>query len=1169
MAQHIADTLSNADTAPQGIDGGLNLKGDPTRLAPPATTRSDNAHYDVVGSVSQLPGFVSVGAATAKHIYNLHARDIGAPSQSGDTLLHGEFPDGPNGYTTSAWSYAGTSTLFPDQPSLPFTLRSRNLAGKLNVCTDANSSVNAGTQQLSFARQETLPVDGKRRYAIAYASANTFTNEVFLMYSVGYVDGMTELVSAKQVLTGGNTYYDISGVQNTNQWVCVRVSGSSTLEILRFDFNTGFISSTPVTGVTTSILSSSPFQLFHHQGRTFLAYYTNAATPILMFLDLQSSVAYTTPIGGTLTPGFCVFSPITHQNRPNNSFCFVVKNNSFYALYRNSLTSNFTVVGGPTALPNSTSPQTGVDIFCSGAAIIADSSDGTGPNISFLCTIFRHLPENLVIASGSATTTPMCNVAVDQFRFVVGSSPASSGFTTLVNTSVCRFPAGAIIASKAFNLCPSEAQFAGPVDSKQSFCLFRSNAYEYAAAYASNLPTYGQPTYFLLDHRARIVSRFLESSAPFSEIDKRPSPYVATVPSLLFSVPTDQVSDQAALTVTLPAWSLVNASFSPPVTINNAVYSVFPPVDTVFCPAAYTLSLPAGNASVPAIQAGPYTVFSGALTVCHDGFQTAEANYHFATPNLSVTPLTSGAVLGGIGAYYYVAVQEFYDAQGQLVRSQPSTPFPVYVAGTFYGAIVTIALIPSSKQSVYPNKVRIKLYRSIKNVYADGNYYYCGQSSVGAVSSTTLTPDNPGFAAIRDDSFVDNAVLTPSSPPPPPNAINSQPRIYTAISANGVNKVYQSSPPPSFFWQTASKGRFWGLSQFLGQYRVYYTAPTANALAPEWNFNNYVALPPDIGDARSIESLDRAIITFGTRYNAVLTGEGPPPSSPTGVPSPGDNIDALYAIPSPAGVIGSGAPSRIPDGLVFQGLSGIQLLDRGLSVSAIGAPVDVLTGRQTGNLGIIYGRGVTLPSLQSVVWPNAKGAALVYSYLTKKFSTWPLLSGACSLVQRMDGTIVAALQPIVGSQYQGAASAGSQGSDLGILNASAYSPIFIPSATAPGLVLETPWILPAAASGGECRVWNACLTGTWLGPHTLQVEQAYNYEPYTLTRTIDMSVAPRQYQAIFQPLANTRMVAVRYRISLIPAPNLTTAYPMATLSDLVLFSAKQQGTVRSSANLRG
>ena len=181
----------------------------------------------------------------------------------------------------------------------------------------------------------------------------------------------------------------------------------------------------------------------------------------------------------------------------------------------------------------------------------------------------------------------------------------------------------------------------------------------------------------------------------------------------------------------------------------------------------------------------------------------------------------------------------------------------------------------------------------------------------------------------------------------------------------------------------------------------------------------------------------------------------------------------------------------------------------------------------------------------------------------------PLLSNVGCIAQRMDGSIVVALQPVIGGQYASVASLNVPGCDFGVLG-NTYAPLCRTQDTAAGMVLETPWLLPSGESAGEGQIWEVAVTGTYLGPHKLQVEQAYNYSnTYVSSKQFLVDSPVPKYQFRVRPSTGTRLWAIRYRLTLIPTSSLSSSYQMAALGDLVLFSGVQQGTTRLGASTSG
>lgn len=1191
--QNTTDRVTTADAHSQGIDGGLNLKTDPSRLAPPETTRADNAWYTEPGNVSQLPAFASTMPANTSHVYNLHARDLPPPSSNGDIMVHGEVRDAPgsttNLFTSPVWSDANGTSINSVQPMPPFQLRTRVLSSQQNFTT-----LDCGRVNPMFMREEAPLTGVQRRYGLATYDGAT------LKITFGLSDGMTETTGTGNY-TFSADYIECAGIQSSNQWVAAYVSGT-LLSIATSDF----AAAAPIYIVTPTNacqgvnvytenaagVQYNPLTVVQHSGRTYVAYINApAGGPYSVKLyDVLSAQTYSLGLSSASVPAgpFSVTSPNSHTPSTSTTFLNVQFNGNVYVVARATDTSDGVIVGSA-VLPANSAPGIGTQTYSvkpyenrlsTSAITIFDSQGGTGAGAQLGIVLFRHQSEQPATSFAAYQV-----VAIDTYSFKANATTATNaGTLTAVSSNIVRTPAGAALASKAFTAYPSEAGYAGLPGAKNAYCIIRSGGWEPALAYLGNTrsssssATFSQPTYFVIDHQARIVGRTLEMLAPggnesdivgWSNVQTGRN-YYASFPlarslgSPLITAPDAAPNDTSLLDIVCPAWALTNQQAGGEYKLGGNIYQAQAPTSVLYQPTGICLSLSSAVSSVPPVQAAAYSVFSGMLTAVHDGRGISEANFHFAAMNpayitTTTTPTSPGK--GPAGTYYFTYIWEYVDAQGHIHRSQPSLPATTVVnAGNFYNASTLTLPLPVTTKAALGGVLRIRLYRSTVD-NTDGNFYLVKTVAVNPVNGLNYTIN------VTEDTFYDPVAYGTGGT----NiyALTAQPRLYNSLNSTTLNRTYLSTPPPPFLWQVSAKGRAFGLAQVLGQHRLYYTSAANGQYPFEWNTLNYAPVPPELGDVRSLEAMDDKIVILGTRTNAVMNGDGPPPSSATGEPTINGGFSVIQPIPTPAGVVGTGSPVCVPGGVMFQGFGGIQSVGRDTSITPDGAQVDRLTGRQINNRGQVYGRAVTLPTLQSVVWANPAGPALVFNYLTKKWSIWPLLSNAACIAQRMDGSIAVALQPIVGRQYATIATPEVPGADFGVLGTT-YAPLCRTMDTSPALVVETPWLLPSGESAGEGQVWEVAITGTYEGPHILQVEQARNYgTAYTVSRTFTVDTAPPRYQFRVRSSAGTRLSSIRYRISLLPISTLSSGYAMAALSDLVLFSGVQQGTTRLGATTSG
>jgi hypothetical protein len=1158
--------LANNDVHDQDFDGGLNVKADPASVKPPQTTRADNAWYISPGQVRQLPAFATTLPA-ASQVYNIHARDGAGPATAGDILCHGEFADGgQTPHTSSLWTHNQQQSRNTLVSAPPFTLKTRTLGNELVGYLRANAGAttgffNAAIMPPQMCQQDVPTVGNRPMFAIvAAASASAPLGQsgsggaaFTFNASFGFVDTLEEMQSqitipAGTVTAGTQLWYQVMPCPNTSYW-CLAWQLGTQLTLSTFDFSGVQQSTASIT--VTNATSTPSFDLFMLQGLLHVAY---SVGQVVYFRGiLPTNIAAYTAVAA-ITPSaapqgaFAVScaNGWVASNQPQ--YVFSVCNNAVRvsACTYTGTTLNMSVAASNVMLNQPSNAQSTVGPYQGTFAIgVADNAGGVGTAAVLAVTLYRTIFDSMSDTNAIAGSYTLTSIAVDRMQFV-----AATNTLTYPGTNYVRWAGGLALSGKAFCARPFSALGAGP-QSLASYAPIRSGGSEAPAATGvGGGGIYSQPTCFLIDHQARIVGRWLESNCPPGSSAQPLGPSLVSSP---FVAPTDHI----ALSISIPGWALSDAQFqtstiaTPP---NQPPYvSVNPqPIAPKHVPALCELSLQAQLALPPAVQAQSYTQTSGCMTCLHDGRNLVEHNYHFACGNVLVSPVNQTTSGNPAGTYYYYGLYKWLDAQGRVHRSAPSVAAACNVSLGLYQATAYIP-VPPTARIASQSPVVCELYRSVVGG-TDGNAYLVGSTAVQNVPLSGS--DGTGFG-----STVLSGLYVSVSDSGYANTLTQQPRLYTNYNANAQASTYASTPPPAFVWQLGTKSRCFGLACVLGQWRLYYSSQWATGIPCEYNAQNYAVCPPDIGEARSIEAMDDKVLIFGTRGVAVMNGDGPAASNAAGVPSPGDGFSQVIPLPAPIGVLGTGAPTRLLSGLAFVSAQGIVQMGRDLTLTPIGAAVDPITGRQAGNTGQVMGRAAFLPSLQSVVWANPQGAPLVYNYLMQKWSVWPLLSGAQTLCQRLDGTIFVALQPIT------SAGVTSLACDLGTLGQTYQLAAGTAAQGSVGLVIETPWIQVGTTQFGEGQLYEMQIGGAYLGPHILQVEQAFNYLAYKPPKTWTINTAPQNYQYRLRPQGTSRVWSVRYRVSILaPTGGMGgSAYNLAVLSDLVLSFATKQGGSRLSA----
>jgi hypothetical protein len=230
-------------------------------------------------------------------------------------------------------------------------------------------------------------------------------------------------------------------------------------------------------------------------------------------------------------------------------------------------------------------------------------------------------------------------------------------------------------------------------------------------------------------------------------------------------------------------------------------------------------------------------------------------------------------------------------------------------------------------------------------------------------------------------------------------------------------------------------------------------------------FTIYVA--PTIGANKStgpitaLGAMDDKLIVFKKDAIYYILGSGP------------DNTGANDDFSDPifiAGTVGSTNQQSIgliPSGLMFQSDKGIWLLDRNLGTSYIGKDVEDFTANAT------VLSSVLIPETNQIRFTLSSGVTLMYDYFVQQWGSFVNIPGISSVIYnglhtylRSDGAV---FQETPGEYLDGS------------------SPTLIS--------FTTSWFNIAGLQGYQ-RAYQYYLLGTYISPHFLQVQTAYDYQSY-------------------------------------------------------------------------
>lgn len=521
---------------------------------------------------------------------------------------------------------------------------------------------------------------------------------------------------------------------------------------------------------------------------------------------------------------------------------------------------------------------------------------------------------------------------------------------------------------------------------------------------------------------------------------------------------------------------------------------------------------------------------SGGMLRMYDGVAPVEHGFHLWPDYVEATPSTASGVMTA-QQYYYQAIYEWTDARGNIHRSAPSLPVSALVVDgaahdftsadvnttterititghgyntgvaftlTTAGTLPNPLLVATTYYAIVVDVDTIKVALSYADAIAGTAI---NLTTVGAGTST-VTPATDQSSVVVN---VPSLMLTYKTATPIKIVIYrwsaAQQTYYqvTSVTSPLLNDLvtYEVS-----FTDTQSD------AQILGNSIIYTTggvieniaAPATNIMAlfksrlvlvdaenPNtlWFskqviqntpvemsdlFTIYVApttaAQGNTGPITALSALDDKLIIFKKDAIYYVTGTGP---DNTGI---NNDFSEPVFITSTIGCTNPQSIVFMPSGLMFQSDKGIWLLGRDLSTTYIGSAVE------DSNADTVQS-AVNVPGTNQVRFTLSSGITLMYDYFFGQWGTFTNVPAISStLYQGLHTYIDAygrAFQENIGSYLDGS------------------KPVL--------LSFTTSWLNMAGLQGYE-RVYFFYLLGTYLSPHKLSVDVAYDYNSSPVQNSI-------------------------------------------------------------------
>lgn len=533
-----------------------------------------------------------------------------------------------------------------------------------------------------------------------------------------------------------------------------------------------------------------------------------------------------------------------------------------------------------------------------------------------------------------------------------------------------------------------------------------------------------------------------------------------------------------------------------------------------------TISLDSSRLSVAEI--GGNLSVSGGILWAYDGYSAVESNFHLWPDSVETTASTGGGSMTP-QQYFYVATYEWADNQGGIYRSAPSLPVSVtptasvvhtftaadvntgantiaiaahgYSTGTSFtlttgGTLPTPLLVATTYYVIRVDANTIKVASSLANALLgtpiDITVAGSGTSTITPASNqnsvtvniptlrVTYKTANPVKVVLYRWSAAQQTYYQVTSLAAPllnDTTIDSVTYLDTsadsAILGNSIlyttGGVIENIGPPSvknitlfqsrLFYINAEDQNSLGFSKVViertpvetSDLFTIYVAPTTSAQG-------------STGVMRCLAALDDKLIVFKDSAIYYINGQGP---DNTG--AQGQFSDPVF-VTSTVGCDNQQSIVFIPQGLMFQSQKGIWLLNRDLSTTYIGAPVEDLTR------GAVVQSAVNIPETNQVRFTLDTGITLMYDYYYGQWGTFINVPAVSSTLYQG----VHAYINSFGQVYQETPGTYLDGSKPVLMS------------------FTTSWLNLAGLQGYE-RAYYFYLLGVYLSPHKLAIQIAYDY----------------------------------------------------------------------------
>lgn len=457
--------------------------------------------------------------------------------------------------------------------------------------------------------------------------------------------------------------------------------------------------------------------------------------------------------------------------------------------------------------------------------------------------------------------------------------------------------------------------------------------------------------------------------------------------------------------------------------------------------------------SLMSSEIGSNLNLTGGMLWAYDGYELTEQNFNVWPDSVSNTTSSGSYSAGSLSAqvYNYQATYEWTDNQGNAFRSAPSIPLTITKVDPNSANTIVVPTLRLTYKIANP--VKIVIYR-----WSAGQQTYYQATSITQPVLNDTTIDSISFT----DRLPDSGILGN-------NIIYVNGGVAEDVGGPACNALtlFQSrlwlidSEDPNLLWY--SKQVIEATPVEMSDLFTIFVAPTTGAQG-------------STGPMTALSSMDDKLIVFKRDSIFMINGSGP------------DNGGANSQFSDPTFItstVGCSNQKSIvftPQGLMFQSDKGIWLLNRNLATEYIGAPVEAF------NQYTVLS-ALNIPGTNQVRFTLSNGQTLMYDYFYNQWGTFVNVPGISSTLYQNQHTSINSnglvFQELPGSYLDGT------------------NPVL--------MSFITSWFNLAGLQGFE-RAYFFYLLGTYISPHKLSIQIAYDYNPSPTQTDI---ISPDNYNGAY------------------------------------------------------